>query len=200
MNIVCLVPDLKDDATLSEVQAWQNAPVKDYKIRVVRPEAKEMLMAIDPTDLKKTWNSLSDQKLDFHGKLFRPRARYVYWAYLTTMLSLAYSEKSKKHTRLHQQIARAEVGKPYWGSAGSYIRKNMLSAFVENLGHEYEQLLGASTDMKEGQEVEPSNTAFIHANEDLLEKNRKVKARDDGYDDDDEDEDEDEDEEDDDEA
>ena len=46
----------------------------------------------------------------------------------------------------------------------------MLSAFVENKGHEREQLVGTHRDAKEGQEAESSNTVFTHANEDLLEK------------------------------
>ena len=34
----------------------------------------------------------------------------------------------------------------------SCIRKNMLSAFVEDMGHEHEQLVGTNIDMKEGLE------------------------------------------------
>ncbi|KAL6716885.1 hypothetical protein ACLMJK_004797 [Lecanora helva] len=189
---MCLVPDLQDNATPAEVQAWQNAATKDYKIRVVRPQAKKMLLAISPNDLK-LWTSLDNKNLDFKGKDFRPRARYVYWAYLTTMLSLAYSEKGKDGG-LHRQVAQAEVGKLYWGSAGSYMRKNMLPAFVENMGHEFGQIVRPHTNVEESEDAEASDTGFTHMNEAIIHRERKAKAQDLGEEEDDEDSDHDDDE------
>lgn len=38
-----------------------------------------------------------------------------------------------------------KIGKLYWGTPGRYLPRNMLLAFVEELGHEYGELLeGAS--------------------------------------------------------
>lgn len=37
------------------------------------------------------------------------------------------------------------MGKPIWATPGRYIPKNMLLAFVEELGHEYTDLLVAAT-------------------------------------------------------
>lgn len=34
-----------------------------------------------------------------------------------------------------------ELGKPYWGTTGQYIKKNMLQEFMQELGHDYEALL-----------------------------------------------------------
>ncbi|OJJ04022.1 hypothetical protein ASPVEDRAFT_85437 [Aspergillus versicolor CBS 583.65] len=36
---------------------------------------------------------------------------------------------------------RDEVGKPFWGTPGRYLPKNMLLSLVEALGHEYKDLL-----------------------------------------------------------
>ena len=41
-------------------------------------------------------------------------------------------------------VLKDEFKKHFWGTPGRYIRYNMLRAFVEELGHEYEQLLEAA--------------------------------------------------------
>ncbi|GAB1200486.1 hypothetical protein APSETT444_009859 [Aspergillus pseudonomiae] len=43
-----------------------------------------------------------------------------------------------------------ELGKPFWGTPGRYIAKNMLRALVEELGHEFEHLMGGATLMSRG--------------------------------------------------
>ena len=30
-----------------------------------------------------------------------------------------------------------ELGKPYWGTVGRYMHKNMIRAFVEEIGHQF---------------------------------------------------------------
>lgn len=185
-----IVPDLREDATTAEIHAWQKSDPKEYKIKVIRPEAKEMKEPTRP-DGDKLWNSINNQRLDFKGKTFRPRARYIYWTYLEGILGLAYSDK-----KAYTEVPQRELGRPYWGSAGSYIRENQLRGFVEEIGHQYDHLLEGAMAMAvgvgegegEGEGEESEKIAFAHANENLMEK-LGVRTDDDEDDDDDDDED-----------
>ncbi|KAL9103808.1 MAG: hypothetical protein Q9163_001185 [Psora crenata] len=186
-----IVPDLEEDATADQAQAWQNSTVKGYRIRVLRPNAKEMA---EPMNLYNPtlWKDLDKRRVDFKGSTFRPRARYVYWSYCETMLRHAYSERGKSAPT---EFARQEVGKKLWGSAGPYMTKNMLLRFVEEMGHQYEHLLEGAMEVQEGEPEEPVETALWYANESILEKckTREERAveedhnRDEDYDDEDED-------------
>ena len=93
------------------------------------------------------WRDLDGQKVLFRGN-FRPRARYLYFTYCMAILRKSWN-KDKPTTALSD-----ELGKPYWGTAGRYIKKNMLQGFVQELGHDYEALLeGAISDSSNEEEV-----------------------------------------------
>lgn len=49
------------------------------------------------------------------------------------------------------QILRDELGKRYWVTRRAFMKKAMLLAFVEEMGHEYEELLEGAADEKEGE-------------------------------------------------
>ena len=186
----CIVPDLHDNASTAEIQAWQISPVKEYRIRVLSPEADLMNEPLSLTQLNTLWKQIDGRRLDFGDKTFRPRARYLYWSYIEIMLRHSYSEKSKTGMLSAGEVGRRELGKNYWGSAGSYMRRNQLLGFVEAMGHEYEHLLqGAITEQSAPSEPVPE-TAFLIANESILDKNKTREEReaeeesDDDYDDD----------------
>ena len=116
------------------------------------------------------WKDLDGRRLDFKGRTFRPRARYVYWSYIEAMLDECYSRGAESANAA--DIARQEVGKAYWGSVGSYIKRNALLGSVEEMGHEYEHLLEAAMEADEGETEEPLPTGLFCANESTLDKNR----------------------------
>ncbi|KAL8828138.1 MAG: hypothetical protein Q9191_002768 [Dirinaria sp. TL-2023a] len=190
----CIVPDLDENATRIEVQAWQRSPIKEYRIRVLSPGAKLIKEPLSAAQLDMLWKDIDGRRLDFKGKTFRPRARYVYWSYIEIMLRHFYAESAKVEMMSAGEVGRQNVGKNYWGSAGSYMRRNQLLGFVEAMEHEYEHLLEAAIEEEEeeSESEAPSNTAVMVANENVLQKN---KALEDGVvEDEDEDEDEDDDE------
>ena len=165
-----VVPDLDDNATPAEVQAWQEMPVKEYRIRVLRPNAQKMKEPIVPGE-PKTWRDLDGKRLDFGEKKFRPRARYVYWTYISTMLKHAFNRKREAQANLpFTQIASQEVGKKYWGSTGSYIKKSQLLGFVEEMGHQYEHLLENAIEEEQGLAGAegPDMTGLLVANENII--------------------------------
>ena len=103
------------------------------------------------------------------------------------MLRQAYDPKIPMS---ESDLRRQEVSKKYWGSAGPYMRKNMLRGFVEEMGHEYEHLLEGAMDMADDGDAghEPVQVGVMTANENIL---RSIaifdEEDDDGDDNDDED-------------
>ncbi|KAK9852272.1 hypothetical protein MYU51_008693 [Penicillium brevicompactum] len=75
---------------------------------------------------------------------FRPAARYLYFHYVIQLLRYAWQSDSQGGEQAIR-VMKGEHGKPYWGTPGRYLPKNMLLALAEELGHEYKPILdGAS--------------------------------------------------------
>ena len=131
-----IVPDLDDNAPIDEAKAWQTMAIKEYKIKVLKPDCREMKNQIDANgDPTRTWASRDGQRIKWKSD-FRPRARYLYWAYISTMFKLSFQDKKA------QVDNPAKIfGKRFWGTAGSYIKKSQLQGFVRALGAEYEPVL-----------------------------------------------------------
>lgn len=86
------------------------------------------------------------------------------------MLRQSYARESNMDAT---DIRHQEVGKKYWGSAGPYMKRNMLLGFVEEMGHEYEHLMEGAmeADDDDGDDGDkPTEVAVMLANESVLEK------------------------------
>ncbi len=159
------VPALDENATPEENREWHDDPSKPYKIRVVESNTDDMTKYID--DNKKTWAELDDELVEFRTS-FRPRARYLYFHYVCSMLRRAW-KTPKKETVLVDQL-----GKKFWGTPGPYMRRAMLKAFVTEVGHEFEDILeGAQSDEDE---EEQDDTALAVAAEQIAFSNQKDKG------------------------
>lgn len=151
-NIV-IVPSLPDDCKPADIQAWHHSDLKPYKIRIINKEGVKLDHYIAATEIK--YRELDNRKLVFRSSS-RPRARQFYYHYCVAMLRRSWNT-AKSGSALHD-----ELGKKYWGTAGSYMSRSMLLAFVEEMGHDYDELLeGATEDSKE---TEPVETALAAAN------------------------------------
>jgi hypothetical protein len=65
------------------------------------------------------------------------------------VLRLVWQHNDAKSGRKAADALKDENGKPFWGTPGRYLPKNMLLAFIEELGHEYKSLLdGAGSNRK----------------------------------------------------
>ena len=130
---IVLVPNVKDAASQEEIDAWSRSQPKEYKIRVINFKAKGMDRAhpgyVDP---KESWNNLDGKRVQFSSD-HRPRARYLYWQYCKAVLRQSWKEKDIKA----KDVLVRERGKKFWGTKGPYIKKRMLLAFVEQLGHDH---------------------------------------------------------------
>ncbi|KAL2223429.1 hypothetical protein M432DRAFT_587350 [Thermoascus aurantiacus ATCC 26904] len=87
------------------------------------------------------WRDLDNKRLEFLTA-FRPAARYLYFHYRMQVLRRAWNQNPGDGA---SHILRDEMGNPFWGTPGRYLPRNMLMAFVEELGHNHQDLLqGAS--------------------------------------------------------
>ena len=196
MGLMAIVPNIPDRPSKDQVDEWRNLDPKPYKIRVV--DSTHPIMDIycpeqSRGEIHKTWIEMDGKPLLFRTD-HRPRARYLYWQYYTSVLRNSWrAHKEKQGAMLKQEFNRA-----YWGTKGIFMDKVMLEGFAEEVGHTYEDLLEAYAD-----EVaeKPDPEAVIIANIAIREIH-PAKGEDDeededeDYDDDDEAEDEDEDEDD----
>lgn len=149
-GFMIIVPDLSDCSIQAQIMLWNNSEPKNYKIRILDPQEQQAEDYIRP-DSEQTWKDLDNTKLEFRNG-FRPRARYLYFHYCIQILRRAW--KAEKRTA--EQI-KQEFGKEYWKTMGPYLQENMLRAFVEELGHEYDELLRGSAHDEQATSDEPDN-------------------------------------------
>ena len=152
-GLFTIVPLVSDEPSDAETAAWHASDPKMYKIRVTDPKAAGMSAEIDVGD-PRTWNDLDGEELSFRNN-FRPRARYVYFMYCCTMLRCSWQNQ--------KEALKGELGKKYWGTGGRFMRKSMLVAFVEEMGHQYENLLEGAKDREGSEDDEPLETALLAA-------------------------------------
>ena len=169
-----IVPNVPDKPSEEDIERWQDAEVKDYKVKVLNHDDETMQMKIGDTDT--TWADLDNRKLVFKTT-FRPRARYLYFCYCEAMLRRSFGGK-------HKEVSKEELRKRFWGTPGKWMLRSMLLGFVENLGHDYDHLLQGA---KDEEDAVSSVEAIATANERIKESCKDPESTE--FDDDDEDED-----------
>lgn len=136
-----IVPDLPDRPKTIELLSWLRSERREYKIRVIDHTWSELDDEIVP-DLPLTFRALDNKRVEFLTD-FRPSARYLYYHYCLQVLRRAWQQDSGVGS-LPGSVLRDEMGKPFWSTPGHYLPKNMLLAIVEELGHEYQDLLSGA--------------------------------------------------------
>jgi hypothetical protein len=154
-GIFVIIPTLPDDPSEEEIKAWNQSNPKDYKVKILDMANPRVKKLISPYS-NKIWRDLDNEVLEFRSS-FRPRARYLYFHYCCQILKKSWKEKSQG------QILKEEFGKLYWATPGRYMRRNMLLAFVEELGHEYEKLLEGCME-----DDDDASTLIVDGDSDIL--------------------------------
>ena len=194
LGYMAIVPAIPDRPSQRQVDEWRESEPKAYKIRVLNPTPQMMNTCYPWTANekdRKTWCEMDGRLLRF-GSDHRPRARYLYWQYCTSVLRSSWRErKDKQRDMLKQEFNRA-----YWGTKGIFMNKVMLQGFAEEMGHRYEDLV---EDYADEVAKEPDPEAVLTANMAIrLNRLRGGYGFDEGDEDDEDDEEEDDDDEDDD--
>ncbi|KAF5006945.1 hypothetical protein FDECE_6703 [Fusarium decemcellulare] len=138
------LPQLGQKERNERCRQSESQTVKDYKVVVVNkssPLLKKVYFAEDRFGIS-TLEELDGRQLRFQTD-FRPRARYIWWTFLNTVLQTVWESNGK--------VQRDEVRKctRYWGSPGNYVKKNQLLGFVEELGQDVESILSAEDGTQE---------------------------------------------------
>ncbi|PGH01855.1 hypothetical protein AJ79_07791 [Helicocarpus griseus UAMH5409] len=128
-----IVPELPEDPTAADITQWQKADVKEYKFKLLDPTCPKASEVVP--EIQEPWSSLDGKRLEFRNS-FRPRSRYLYFNYCMQITRFTWRQKFQG-----QHLRERELGKKFWGTPGKYVRRNMLCAFVEEIGHRYDDLL-----------------------------------------------------------
>lgn len=134
-GFLVIVPQLPDKPSKCQLRQWLAKSPREYKIRILDTSSKLMGQLIRP-DSELRWKDLDNKPLEFRSGA-RPAARYLYFHYCLQTLRRAWKEPPHQS----KNTLKENIGKLYWGTPGRYLPRNMLLAFVEELGHEYEDLL-----------------------------------------------------------
>lgn len=178
----------KITAAEEEISLWNNnnssrPPKEEYILRALDFNSPLIDAIPRPTNgTGRSWRQLDGTPVEFLNE-FRPRARYVYFHYCIQVMRLAWNQQ---HRQQQQQqgdgggkngisqtppsqgvVSSADDFGWWWGGPpGKFLPRNMLLAFVEELGHEYEYeglLKGAMDDDDDGPPVMDESSELMLA-------------------------------------
>ncbi|KAL9013114.1 MAG: hypothetical protein Q9173_002174 [Seirophora scorigena] len=137
-GLLLIVPDLPADPTMAQLALWASTDQKDYRVKVPNPSHPLVHMQLSVA-VTQTYADLDGSKVEFHGSS-RPRARYLYFLYVSGVLRYTWAANTKGK---FAHALDGEIGRPYWGTVGPFLRQSLIRGFVEEIGHEFEPLLGS---------------------------------------------------------
>lgn len=110
-GILVIVPNIPNRPTPKEVAAWKASRPYEYKIRIIKPEVKNLIKDHTHADYIA---SLDDSPLIFKNS-FRPRLRYLYFLFHMTMLRRATALVDGHALVQIFAYHRAKFNQQYWG-------------------------------------------------------------------------------------
>jgi hypothetical protein len=158
-GLFVIVPGIKDHPSQDEIAEWNDTNPREYKIRVLNFESTQMSQYID-NECKRTWNDLDGQRVQFLSN-HRPRARYLYFHYCTSLLRRSWNENK------HWDILKKELGQKVWATSGPYLSKSQLLGFIEELGHDVGPSLLKGAKDPDTKVTEIDETALAAANDQI---------------------------------
>ncbi|KAL7625537.1 hypothetical protein AAE478_004757 [Parahypoxylon ruwenzoriense] len=178
LGYIAIVPDVRLESDTNEdpatdlhmrrqyVKDWENSNPKEYKVIVLdksnglKNKLQAMLEYPQVYNIKSV-EDLDGRRLQFRTN-FRPRARYMWWTYLNSVVNLSYRYKSTRGIGVDKEV---ELGNRYWGTRGKYVKRNQLQGFVEHLGQDIESISSSSIMEhgieEEGGEEKPNTAAVV---------------------------------------
>ncbi|PLB42261.1 uncharacterized protein BDW47DRAFT_122032 [Aspergillus candidus] len=133
-GVIVIVPDIPDHPTRQVPCGWVNNEVREFKVRIIDTKWSKLDHFVAG---KTRWRDMDGKKLEFRGNC-RPAARYLYFHYCIQVLRRAWRAGPGQQAVFSLQD---ELGKLFWGTPRKYVARNMLKAFIQELGHEADDLL-----------------------------------------------------------
>ncbi|XDG02249.1 hypothetical protein ABKA04_001864 [Annulohypoxylon sp. FPYF3050] len=154
---IVAVPDIDDDPTTEQIQEWERAEVKEYRWRIVDPEAEvlnEVLGVAKPQELPMTIRHLDGKRLSFKNNI-RPRARYLYFLFIVAQLRVAWRNEYRKDP---SKVLTKQLGKGFWATKG-YLQRSFLLALADEIGHDTN--FAENIPIEPGDDNDPDYTGVI---------------------------------------
>lgn len=145
--IVPWIPDTHG-TKMEALRRWLESSQREYQLKILDSNWDRLEKPISRY-YQLRYKDLDGRKLQFVGS-FRPAARYLYFHYCIQVLRRSWQYNESKSPVKAASVLREENGKPFWGTPGRYLPKNMLLALVEELGHEYKPLLQGAARKRSG--------------------------------------------------
>ncbi|QDS70926.1 hypothetical protein FKW77_006679 [Venturia effusa] len=148
-GLFCIVPKINDPRDVAEVQKWDQDLVKEYMVRIIDNKHPYIDQEV-ASFCGKTWRQMDGMKLRFRNNE-RPRARYLYFHMVCMLLQHTWNKDKKGAV---PATMKDQLGNVFWGSRGKYMKQSMILAFIDQMGHDYDQLLENATPDKQQEEEE----------------------------------------------
>ncbi len=118
-----IVPDISDDPSTEEVDAWENTEPKQYKWRVIDNDAGVLDQEIEIENGTMAIRDLGGKRLFFKTAM-RPRARYLYFLFVVAQLKLAWRHEYRKDP---SKVSKKQLGRGFWATKGPYLKRAFFS-------------------------------------------------------------------------
>ncbi|EAA33784.2 hypothetical protein NCU08538 [Neurospora crassa OR74A] len=141
LGLIAIVPDLAEDAKEEEWEKWESSRPRGYKWKVmdndaklleencwVKPDHPESIIMVRELDGK----PLQFRETSDH----RPRARYLYFLFVSALLKKAWDHKNR---RKPEAVQKDQIGKRMWATKGRYLHRAMLVAMSQEAGHHLDE-------------------------------------------------------------
>ncbi|KAK0720676.1 hypothetical protein B0H67DRAFT_643900 [Lasiosphaeris hirsuta] len=128
-GFLAIVPDIGVDPK-DPLAPWEDKEERHKALRkweTSQPREYRIALGFE------TLAGLDGRRLVFRNDA-RPRARYVWWAFLSAITQLSWKGSVKTPDSLIQKEVLQSTR--FWGTHGKYVKKNMLLGFVQEIGHD----------------------------------------------------------------
>ncbi|XXH02512.1 hypothetical protein Hte_008888 [Hypoxylon texense] len=158
-GVIAIVPDIANNPSTEEVTVWENSGLKDYKWKIIDPEAQILDEALevnreDPVN-PMTIRDLENRKLFFKNGM-RPRARYLYFLFALAHLKLAWRQEYRQDPKA---VLGKQLGKGFWATKGRYLKRSFLLALANEIGHGTE--FAESVPIEPGDDSDPDDAGVL---------------------------------------
>ncbi|RYP10821.1 hypothetical protein DL764_000443 [Monosporascus ibericus] len=157
------------------VKEWESRFPRDYKVLILDRGGSFTKYMTEICQFRHLYGITSPE--DLHGRRlkflneFRPKARYIWWTYLNAIAQVSFRYKHETEAPLQKEVMNANR---YWGGAGSYVGKAVLSGFVKHIGQRYEDVRDAFLDPDSAKDDDVSDiTAAAVVTQDTYRKSSR---------------------------
>ncbi|KAI1770240.1 hypothetical protein F4818DRAFT_455858 [Hypoxylon cercidicola] len=158
-GVIAIVPDIADNPSTEEVTLWDNSDLKDYKWKIIDPEAQilDEALEVNREDLANpmTIRDIENRKLSFKNSM-RPRARYLYYLFALAHLKLAWRQEYRQDPKA---VLEKQLVKGFWATKGRYLKRSFLLALANEIGHDTE--LAENVPIEPGDDTDPDDARVL---------------------------------------